>query len=146
MRFGCYFPTFPTILSTNTVYACASDHAIVLLENPQLVLRMLLSSVQSRATQSHMKVNPNHEVPITGPRSSKATPPARSSDTGTPNFVATNKLAQKLASTPDVRADEVARAKTLIADADYPDDKTIRSVAQQIADTIHPPLDADSQG
>ncbi len=92
-----------------------------------------------------MKVNPNNEVPFTVPRPSKATPPERSSDNGTPNFVAKNNLAQQLASTPDVRADEVVRAKTLIADADYPDDKTIRAVAQQIADMIQPPLDVGNQ-
>ncbi len=87
-----------------------------------------------------MKINPNHEVPATTPRSTEAKPIVRSSDADTPNFVATNKLAQQLAATPDVRADEVARAKALIADPDYPNDKTIRAAARQMVDTIqgHP--------
>ena len=80
-----------------------------------------------------MKVNPNREVPISTPRASATKPAVHSNATDTPNFIATNKLALKLASTPDVRADEVARAKALIADPNYPDDQTIRAVARGLA-------------
>ncbi len=93
-----------------------------------------------------MKVNSNNEVPVSTSRSTEAKQAARPSDANTPDFVATTKLAQQLATTPDVRADEVARAKALIADPNYPDDKTIRAVARQIADTIHPIPDLNKVG
>ncbi len=87
-----------------------------------------------------MKINLNHEVPANAPHSTEAKPSARSEAATQPDFTATHKLAQQLAATPDVRADEVARAKALIADTHYPDDKTIRAIARHLTDTIqaHP--------
>ena len=93
-----------------------------------------------------MKVNSNKEVPASTPRPTEAKQVGRPSDTNTPDFVAANKLAQQLAATPDVRADEVARAKALIADPNYPDDATIRAVARQIADAIHPAAEVNKVG
>jgi hypothetical protein len=84
-----------------------------------------------------MKVNPNREVPSPARHFAETKSTARSNDTDKPNFVATNNLVQRLASTPDVRAEEVARAKALIADPDYPDAKTIRAIARQLAVTEH---------
>jgi Anti-sigma-28 factor, FlgM len=91
---------------------------------------------EDKRKSSRMKVNPNHEVPSTAPLTAKAKPAAHSNTTDAPDFAATNKLAQQLASTPDIRTDEVARAKALIADPTYPDDKIIRAVARQLADKI----------
>ncbi len=81
-----------------------------------------------------MKVNSNLEVPVSTPRSTEAKPSARTNDTNSPDFVATTKLAQQLAATPDVRTDEVVRAKALIANSNYPDHKIIRTIARQLVD------------
>ena len=87
----------------------------------------------TNVTTSAMEINPNREVPVTAPHSTEAKPSPRAEAATQPDFTAAHKLAQQLASTPDVRADEVARAKALIADPNYPDDKTIRAVARRLA-------------
>jgi hypothetical protein len=56
----------------------------------------------------------------------------------TTDFTAATQLAKKLAATPEVRSDEVARAKALIADPNYPNTATIDKVARQIAKNILP--------
>jgi hypothetical protein len=53
-------------------------------------------------------------------------------------FAGSAKLDENLSTTPDVRADAVARAKELIADSNYPDTKTIESVAKRLANKINP--------
>ena len=87
-----------------------------------------------------MKINPNREVPVTAPHSTEAKPSPRAEAATQPDFTAAHKLAQQLAATPGVRADEVARAKALIADTHYPDDETIRAIARHLTDSIqaHP--------
>jgi anti-sigma28 factor (negative regulator of flagellin synthesis) len=93
-----------------------------------------------------MKVHPSRETTVSTPRSTGAKPYTRSSDADAPNFVATNKLAQQLAATPTGRADKVARAKALIADPNYPGDKTIRAVARKLAEKILPIPDVNKAG
>lgn len=92
----------------------------------------------ANATTSHMKVNPNRNLNEAAPISPAPQRPAVPAISGEPDFQASSKLAQKLATTPTVRADKVAQAKALIADPNYPDAKTIRQVAQKLADNIQP--------
>ena len=84
-----------------------------------------------------MKVNPNRDFPspATVSRAAKKSvaPPAPASATG---FMASTQIAEKLAAMDQVRADEVARAKALIADPNYPDSKTIHAIAQKLAGEI----------
>ena len=84
-----------------------------------------------------MKVNPNRNIPRPAQISSEAKPTARANDAAKSGFTSSTDLANKLASTPDTRVDEVARAKALIADPNYPDAKTVRAIASQLADKIH---------
>ena len=45
---------------------------------------------------------------------------------------------------PETCADQVARAKALIADPNYPDAKTVRAIARKLADKIQPATDSGS--
>lgn len=85
-----------------------------------------------------MKVNPNREnqsVAATNATRKAAKPPVAPA---TSDFTESAQLTQKLANAPEVRAEEVARAKALIADPNYPDNTTIQKVAQTLADKIKP--------
>jgi len=92
-----------------------------------------------------MKVNPNSDIPSASRVPSPAKPTGCSDDLVKPSFAASSELAQKLVATPVVRTDEVSRAKALIADPNYPDDKTIRAIAQQLADEIKPASDPEAE-
>lgn len=90
------------------------------------------------ANLNSMKVN-QHRIlssattvsrPVAGQNPTAAAPAA--------DFTAATQLAKKLAATPEVRSDEVARAKALIADPNYPNTTTIDKVARQIAKNISP--------
>jgi len=59
-----------------------------------------------------------------------------SADSVVGNFADSTKLNDKLADVPDVRPDEVARARALISDQNYPDGKIIRDVARRLVDEI----------
>lgn len=86
-----------------------------------------------------MKVNPNHEVPRAVPISSETKLTARFNAAEKTEFTSSTDLTKKLATTPDIRADEVARARALITDPNYPDAKTVRAVACQLVDNIQSP-------
>lgn len=92
-----------------------------------------------------MKVNPNRKLQETTAttRAEKKSAAAKSSAPQT-DFTASAKLALKLAATPETRADQVARAKALIADPNYPDAKTVRAIARKLADKIQPATDSGS--
>jgi hypothetical protein len=83
-----------------------------------------------------MKVNPHRNISIAGTTAATRKPAVVSKAATNSNLRASVELTQKLAATPGVRAGEVARAKLLVAKPDYPDDKTIRAVARQMAGTI----------
>lgn len=87
---------------------------------------------------SQMKVNPNRDLQTTASVSRTTKRPAKPAAAAESDFQASTKLALKLAGTPTVRADKVARAKALIADPNYPDTKTVQKVAQSLADKIKP--------
>ena len=97
---------------------------------------MLLLLKTAIANTSHMKVNPNRDIPPDASVSSKAKPPAQVNATEEAEFTSSTDLTKKLAATSGMRADEVARAKALIADSNYPDAKTVRAIASHLADKI----------
>jgi hypothetical protein len=82
-----------------------------------------------------MKVNPNRDLQAAA-RLSRAA--KKVVTVATSDFQASAKLALKLAATPAVRPEAVTRAKALIADPNYPDAKTVRAIAQKLADKIKP--------
>jgi hypothetical protein len=87
---------------------------------------------------SHMKVNPNRDVSAAGSvaRPSKRAIANAAATTPEADFQASARLALKLAATPTTRAEQVARAKALIADPHYPNETTITKVAQRLAGRI----------
>jgi hypothetical protein len=100
------------------------------------------------ATTSHMKVNPNRkfqDTATTARVAKKPAAPVRPTALDQADFTASAKLALKLAATPEVRADQVARAKALIADPNYPNAKTVRAIARKLADNIKPASGSDSE-
>lgn len=96
----------------------------------------------TNATLSRMKVNPNRNIRETAAARRAPQPDAPATSAATSDFQASTKLAEKLAAMPAVRAEKVARAKALIADPNYPKAKTIRAIAQQLAQHIQPPTDS----
>jgi hypothetical protein len=85
-----------------------------------------------------MKVYPNRDIaaarPVLPTTKAIASPGRTQAD-----FSAATQLAQELAATPETRADQVARAKALIADPNYPDAETIRRIAHQMVGKIVTP-------
>ncbi|MEK7781371.1 MAG: flagellar biosynthesis anti-sigma factor FlgM [Verrucomicrobiota bacterium] len=98
----------------------------------------------TNATTSQMKVNPNRDLQTTAPASRTPKRPAQPAAAPESDFQASTKLALKLAATPTVRADKVARAKTLIADPNYPNAKVVKAVAGQLADKIQSAPDSEA--
>lgn len=82
-----------------------------------------------------MKVNPNRDLssPATVSQATKKSVPVPAAAT---DFAVSMQLANKLAATPEVRGDVVARAKALIADPNYPDAKTIHAIAKKLSGKI----------
>ncbi len=88
-----------------------------------------------------MKVNANRD--IAAARLIATKPVARPATPTQADFPAATQLAQKLAASPETRADQIARAKALIADPNYPDAERIRRIAHQMAGKIvSPPAEA----
>lgn len=84
-----------------------------------------------------MKVNPNRPVSAPNhatPLTKRATATITTPET---DFQASAKLALKLAATPETRTEQVARAKALIADPNYPNTQTINQVADRLAGQIN---------
>jgi 2,4-dienoyl-CoA reductase-like NADH-dependent reductase (Old Yellow Enzyme family) len=84
------------------------------------------------ANSSQMNVNPNRDLQSAS-RVTRPSKAAAAANAGT-DFAASTKLAEKLAVTPEVRADAVARAKALIADPNYPNTATVQKIAQRLAE------------
>jgi hypothetical protein len=98
------------------------------------------------ANLNSMKVNQNRNLPSTAPVSQRKTAAptvAPATAPATTDFAAATQLTGKLAATPEVRADQVARAQALIADPNYPNAATISKVACQLADKISPSSSGD---
>lgn len=83
-----------------------------------------------------MKVNPNRPVSAATLATASAKRAAVANTTPETDFQASAKLALKLAATPETRADQVARAKALVADPNYPNTTTINKVAHRLAGQI----------
>ena len=90
------------------------------------------------ANLNSMKVNQHRNLssattvsrPVAGQNPTAAAP--------TNDFTAATQLTKNLAATPEVRSDEVARAKALIADPNYPNPATVEKIARQLADKMSP--------
>ena len=84
-----------------------------------------------------MRVDTNSELSRVG-KVRATTPPRRTpTDPNTVDLSKTDALDAALKSTPDVRAELVARAKLLIQDPGYPSDKVVNQVAGVLAKRIH---------
>ena len=90
-----------------------------------------------------MKVNPNRDLSAAAQISRLTKWSAKPATADAADMQASTKLALKLAATPTIRADQVARAKALIADPNYPTAKTIRAVAQQLAENLQTPAQSE---
>jgi hypothetical protein len=88
------------------------------------------------ANLNSMKVNQHRNLSSTATVSRLGAGQNPAAAAPTTDFTAATQLAKKLAATPEVRSDEVARAKALIADPNYPNTATIEKVARQIAKNI----------
>lgn len=83
-----------------------------------------------------MKIDPNRNIQSPTELSrSKTTQQKKPVSTETA-FTASAQLSDRLAATPDVRPDAVSKAKQLIADPNYPDSKTVDTIARKLADEI----------
>lgn len=88
-----------------------------------------------------MKVNQNHNLPSGAPVAQRKAADLTAAPAPAPaatDFAAATQLTKNLAATPEVRADQVARAKALIADPNYPNPATINKVARHLAENISP--------
>ena len=81
-----------------------------------------------------MRIEPNNSVPDPiNLAAAKAKSPTVASEQTAIDFAASGKLIEQLKNTPEVRADKVAAAKALVSDPNYPDEATLRSVANNLA-------------
>ncbi len=86
-----------------------------------------------------MKVNPQCDIAGATPsaRPERTHPPAKHSEAT--DFNAARALSKKLTDTPEIRADQITRAKALISDPNYPDANVIQQVARQLAREMETP-------
>ena len=81
-----------------------------------------------------MRIEPNSSVPdpikLTA---AKTKAPTVAPEQSSVDFAASGKLVEQLKNTPEVRADKIAAAKALVNDPNYPDEATLRSVANNLA-------------
>jgi hypothetical protein len=84
-----------------------------------------------------MEINPNRSVdsvaPAAGPVKAKGAASVEESDT---SFEQSAGLTAALSSTPDSRADVVARAEKLIASPSYPSPEVIQRIANLLAGSL----------
>jgi hypothetical protein len=90
-----------------------------------------------------MRIEANQHLPGTKEVAAAANQSKPAAQTDEAQFAASEQLTRKLTETPEVRAEAVARAKALIANPAYPDDATVRQVAQLLADHLVPPAAKD---
>lgn len=89
-----------------------------------------------------MRIDPNSK--LQGPTKTAATDTKqKASKTDRTSFAASDRLTRQLEVTAKVRADQVARAKALIANPAYPDDAKLRQVGKLLADHLVPPASSD---
>lgn len=83
-----------------------------------------------------MKVNLNRTESAPSVASRPTKPAAKTTSSSESDFQASAKLALKLTATPETRTEQIARAKALIADPNYPNAQTINQVADRLAGRI----------
>ena len=88
-----------------------------------------------------MRVDPSNHVPDPSnvasakPKTPVATP---EQEQNTTDFAASTQLTKAMEKIPLVRSDKVAVAKQLVQNPNYPDDATLRKVADVVADHLKP--------
>lgn len=88
-----------------------------------------------------MRVDPSNHVPDPSnvasakPKMPVATP---EQEQNTTDFAASTQLTKAMEKIPLVRSDKVALAKQLVQNPNYPDDATLRKVADVVADHLKP--------
>ena len=82
----------------------------------------------SNRTDSSVSVRQNPVVPTPSSAASQASPDSTKASSN--QITDLYALAQKAASGPDVRADEVERGKRLVADPNYPSDALLEKLAE----------------
>ena len=84
-----------------------------------------------------MKINPDNKIGANTKVPASKVPALKRPETVSENeFSASTALTKKLATTPAVRSEEIARAKKLIASADYPAPAAIQKIARHLAEQI----------
>ena len=88
-----------------------------------------------------MRVDPNHHVPDpskVAPAKPKTAAAAPNAEQNTTDFAASTQLTKAMEKIPLVRSDKVAMAKQLVQNPNYPDDATLRKVADVVTDHLKP--------
>lgn len=87
-----------------------------------------------------MRVDPNSHVPdplnVSAAKAKEAPVSAPKEDNT--RFTASARLTEVLENLPDTRADKIAAAKALVQNPSYPDESTLRKVANVLTDHLHP--------
>lgn len=86
-----------------------------------------------------MRVDPSNHVPEPAkPAPAKSKASATAPEQNTTDFAASTQLTKAMEKIPLVRSDKVAAAKQLVQNPNYPDDTTLRKVADVVADHLKP--------
>lgn len=84
-----------------------------------------------------MRIDSNSNVPeFSKVAATKPKAPAVETEANAIDLEASAKLTEALKAVPAVRAEKIAQAKALVADPSYPNDTTLRQVANVIAANI----------
>jgi hypothetical protein len=111
------------------------------LTNGQVLPRGTDKEKLGELSEKFMRVDPNHHVPDpsqvapTKPKTAAAAPNAEQNAT---DFAASTQLTKAMEKIPLVRSDKVAMAKQLVQNPNYPDDATLRKVADVVTDHLKP--------
>ena len=86
-----------------------------------------------------MRIQPNREASGTAPLASQRTKSPQAPTIGQDKLALNNshQLESALRRSPDLRADKIAQAKSLVQDPAYPSADVIREVSKRLADSLH---------
>lgn len=88
-----------------------------------------------------MRVDPSNHVPDpsnVAPAKPKTPAVTPEQEQNTTDFAASTQLTKAMEKIPLVRSDKVALAKQLVQNPNYPDDATLRKVADVVTDHLKP--------
>jgi hypothetical protein len=88
----------------------------------------------------YMRVDPNSSVPeaLNVPTAKPKPSAAASPEQNPTDFAVSARVAEALEKTPSNRADKIAAAKALVQGSDYPNEATLRKIANTLADHMKP--------